>query len=215
MLDSIEKARIILSGINESSINIECLIEDYDMARSLKRDEFEALIAPNLQDLAVLIEETIKDSGLKPADIFSVELVGCGTRIPSIVDTAQKAFSKEGTARTLHSDEAVARGCSLVAAMLLPTFHTSKFEVEESNAIPVDITWSIHDGGHKTKTLFPLKSNYPTVKSLTFEGRTEPMDVMVSYTEGTDQVLAGIPTFLSRYKVEIPKAEHEKFSLKL
>jgi len=99
--------------------------------------------------------------------------------------------------------------------MLLPTFHTSKFEVEECNGIPVDITWSVQDGGHKTKTLFPPKSNYPTVKSLTFDGRTEPMDVMVSYTEGTDQVLPGIPTFLSRYKIEIPKPEHEKFSLKL
>lgn len=31
MLDSIEKARIILSGINESSINIECLVDDYDL----------------------------------------------------------------------------------------------------------------------------------------------------------------------------------------
>lgn len=88
MLDSIEKARIILSGINESSINIECLVDDYDLSRSLKRDEFESLIAPNLQDLAKLIELTIKDSGLKPADIFSVELVGCGTRIPSIIDVA-------------------------------------------------------------------------------------------------------------------------------
>jgi hypothetical protein len=81
--------------------------------------------------------------------------------------------------------------------MLLPTFSTSKFEVEECNSVPVDITWSVHEGGHKTKTLFPLKCNYPTVKSLTFEGRTEPMDVMVSYTEGTGEVCHGIPTFLS------------------
>jgi hypothetical protein len=103
----------------------------------------------------------------------------------------------------------------LIAAMLLPTFHTSKFELEECNGIPVDITWSLHDGGHKSKTLFPTKCNFPTVKSLTFDGRVEPMDVMVSYTEGTDLVCKGMPTFLSRYHIEIPKPEHEKFSLKL
>lgn len=173
------------------------------------------MIAPNIADLVTLINETIKDSGLKTSDIFSVEMVGCGTRIPAIMDASMKAFDKPNIARTLHSDEAVARGCSLMAAMLLPTFHTSKFEMEECNGIPVDITWSVHDGGHKTKTLFPQKANFPTVKSLTFDNRTEPMDVMVSYTEGTDLVCKGIPTFLSRYHIEIPKPEHEKFSLKL
>lgn len=97
-------------------------------------------------------------------------MVGCGTRIPAIMDASMKAFEKQQIARTLHSDEAVARGCSLIAAMLLPTFHTSKFEIEECNYIPIDITWSLHDGGHKTKTLFPEKCNFPTVKSLTFDG---------------------------------------------
>lgn len=125
-------------------------------------------------------------------------MVGCGTRIPAIMEISMKVFEKASVARTLHSDEAVAWGCSLTAAMLLPTFHTSKFEVEECNGIPVDITWSTHDG-HKTKTLFPVKSNFPTVKSLTFDGWTEPVDVMVSYTEGTNLVCPGIPTFLSWY----------------
>lgn len=41
------------------------------------------------------------------------------------------------------------------------------------------------------------------------------MDVLVSYTEGTDRVCKGIPTLLSWYHIEIPKPEHEKFSLKL
>ena len=169
MLDTIEKARIILSANQEASINIECLIDDYDLSRSLKRQEFEEIIAPNIQQLVDLISETIKESGLKTSEIYSVEMVGCGTRIPAIMDASMKAFDKQQIARTLHSDEAVARGCSLMAAMLLPTFHTSKFEMDECNGIPVDITWSVHDGVHKTKTLFPVKSNYPTVKSLTFD----------------------------------------------
>jgi molecular chaperone DnaK (HSP70) len=69
MLDTIEKARIILSANQEASINIECLIEDYDLSRSLKRAEFEEIIAPNIEDLAKLIEETILSSGLKKSDI--------------------------------------------------------------------------------------------------------------------------------------------------
>lgn len=49
MLDTIEKARIILSANQEASINIECLIDDFDLSRSLKRPEFEEIIAPNVQ----------------------------------------------------------------------------------------------------------------------------------------------------------------------
>lgn len=94
MLETIEKARIILSANIEAGINIECLIEDYDMNRSLKRAEFEELIAPNILEITNLIQETIKESGIKLSEIFSVEMVGCGTRIPAIMEASMKAFEK-------------------------------------------------------------------------------------------------------------------------
>jgi hypothetical protein len=69
--------------------------------------------------------------------------------------------------------------------MILPHFHTSKFEVEEYNLIGVDVAWSLshaQDGVQvKTKTLFPLKCDFPTVKSLTFDNRHEPMDLQIAY----------------------------------
>jgi molecular chaperone DnaK (HSP70) len=40
-------------------------------------------------------------------------MMGCGTRIPIIMDTAMRVFKKDIVQRTLHSDEAIARGCSL------------------------------------------------------------------------------------------------------
>ena len=44
ILDAIEKMRKVLSANTESSINIECLIEDEDMSYNLNRTEFESLI---------------------------------------------------------------------------------------------------------------------------------------------------------------------------
>lgn len=41
MLDAIEKQRKILSGINEATVHIESLLEDEDLHKNLKRDEFE------------------------------------------------------------------------------------------------------------------------------------------------------------------------------
>jgi hypothetical protein len=72
--------------------------------------------------------------------------------------------------------------------------------VEEANTLPVDLTWSLshpHEGHQtKTKTLIPLKANFPTVKSLTFDNRTDPMEVIVSYPEDSI-VVNGIPRILA------------------
>lgn len=129
-----------------------------------------------------------------------------------------KIFKQEEVKRTLHSDEALAGGCSLQAAMILPQYHTSNFDVEECNIHPIEISWSIshpHEGHQtKSKLLFPLKNNFPTVKSMTFEHRHEPMELAIAYSADAE-ILPGIPTFLARYHIEIPKAKHEKFSLKL
>jgi molecular chaperone DnaK (HSP70) len=113
MLEWIEKARIILSANAEAGINIESLIEDYDLSWSISRTEFEEIIKPNLSNLETLMKECIHDSGLKTSQIHSLEMMGCGTRIPIIMDIAMKVFEKEQVQRTLHSDEAIARGCSL------------------------------------------------------------------------------------------------------
>ena len=100
--------------------------------------------------------------------------------------------------------------------MILPHFHTSNFEVEESNSIPIDISWSLSEAGQtKSKNLFPLKSNFPTVKSMTFDNRVEPMNLSIFYPEATPELCIGIPNHLARYQIEVPKPQHEKFSLKL
>ena len=101
-----------------------------------------------------------------------------------------------------------------MAAMILPNFHVAHFDIEECNKLPVDVAWSLHDGTTKNKTLFPEKNNFPSVKSMTFEHRKDPMDVAVAYTS-EEGVVKGIPTLLSRYHIEIPEPKHEKFSLKL
>lgn len=101
-----------------------------------------------------------------------------------------------------------------MAAMILPHFHVAPFEIQECNNFPVDVSWSVSQNNMKTKTLFPLYNNYPSIKSLTFDGRSEPMDVGVSY-HAMDGIMEGLPQLLARYRIEPPKPKEEKFSLKL
>ncbi len=82
LADAIEKARKILSANQETNVACEALLEDEDMYRALNREEFEEMIMPNVEKLRAIMEQTLKESGLKPSEIHSIEMIGEGTRIP-------------------------------------------------------------------------------------------------------------------------------------
>ncbi len=65
LLDVIEKGRKILSGNQEADFTIECLMEDEDLNSHISREEFEGLIADELQQIQVVMEEAFTLSGLK------------------------------------------------------------------------------------------------------------------------------------------------------
>lgn len=214
MLDQIEKIRKMLSANSEAVLNIECLLEDEDLHQAYTREEFEKLIDPNIQELKKVMVEALEKSKLKTSAIDCIELVGEATRTPIVKTLAEEVFEKEKHQRTINSSECVARGCSLMAAMILPQFHVPPFEIKESNPHPINVSWSVSDGKMKSQTLFPAGNNFPSVKSLTFDGRSEPMDVGIAYTS-KDEIISGIPQLLARYRVEPPKPKEEKFGLKL
>ena len=127
MLDAIEKARKILSANSEASVNVECLMEDEDLFRSVKREEFIELIQNDLDSFKEVMQQCLAESGLSTSDIHSIEMIGEGSRIPSIMELSKEVFQQDEARRTLNSAEACARGCSLMAAMILPHFHVASF----------------------------------------------------------------------------------------
>lgn len=64
-----------------------------------------------LERVKATMEKALIGSNLKPDEIYSVELVGGGTRIPVVKNLVKAIFGKEGST-TLNADEAVARGCA-------------------------------------------------------------------------------------------------------
>ena len=63
LLDNIEKLRKLLTGNKEADINCEALMEDEDLHRHIKRDEFEELIGPFIAEFKTVLEESIVKSG--------------------------------------------------------------------------------------------------------------------------------------------------------
>jgi len=84
IMEAVEKCRKILSADKEAGINVDYLLNEEDLVRSLKREEMEQLIDPCLTRFTTLLKETIELSKLTTADIHFVELLGDCTRTPIV-----------------------------------------------------------------------------------------------------------------------------------
>ena len=124
-----EKLKKVLSANAEGQLNIECLMDEKDVKGFIKREEFERLSSELLERIAVPCEKVLIDSGLRLDDIYSVELVGSGSRIPAVARMLTGLFGREPS-RTLNASECVAKGCALQCAMLSPTFRVRDYEVK-------------------------------------------------------------------------------------
>ncbi|RHN57769.1 putative Heat shock protein 70 family [Medicago truncatula] len=165
-----EKLKKVLSANLEAPLNIECLMDEKDVSGFIKREEFENLASGLLDRICIPCHKALADAGLTVDKIYSVELVGSGSRIPSITGLLTSLFKRE-LSRTLNASECVARGCALQCAMLSPVFHVKEYEVQDS--IPFSIGLSSDEGPICEETngvLFPKGQPIPSSKALTLQG---------------------------------------------
>lgn len=171
---SCEKVKKILSANPEAPLNIECLMDEKDVRGFIKRDEFERLAGPILERVKGPCERALAESKLSIDKISAVEVVGSGSRIPSILKIVASFFGKE-PGRTLNASECIARGCALQCAMLSPTFRVREFEVQDSFPFPIALSWKgsapESDTGDETSSnsvVFVKGNPVPCTKMLTF-----------------------------------------------
>jgi heat shock protein 4 len=211
MMEAIEKCRKIISADKEATINVDYLLNEEDLVHTLKREEFEEIVAPILEQLKSLCEATLQNSGLNAAEIHSVELLGDATRTPAVQEVVKAAFKKEELSRTLNALECCARGASLQAAYLSPSFNVSKYVMEDYNNYPISITYSFEDQPDKKKTmeLFARGTNFPITKSLAFKNKLGNMDLLIHYPSDALDIMKGLPSQLAQYKINSGSLKHE------
>lgn len=121
---------------------------------------------------------------LTPNDIESVEIVGGSTRIPAVKQIIQEIFQKSPMT-TMNSDESVARGCTLMCAMLSPTFKVKEFKIEDCQPYPITLSWQggIHEDNEVE--VFSRWNSIPSTKVLSFY-KKEPMTITARYSYPND-----------------------------
>ncbi len=119
--EAAEKAKIELSSVSETDVNLPFLTADASGPKhlnvKLSRAQFEKLILPIIERTKAPCLNCLKDAGLKASDIHEVILVGGSTRIPMVQTMIKEIFGKEG-AKSVNPDEVVADGAAVQGGVL-------------------------------------------------------------------------------------------------
>jgi molecular chaperone DnaK len=110
------EAKIALSSQPATRLEVE-LPGGRHYLREITREQFEQLIQPIIDRTAGPCKQALKDSGLKPAQIDEVVLVGGSTRIPKVRTLVEEMFQRKPHT-DLNPDEVVALGAAVQANIL-------------------------------------------------------------------------------------------------
>ena len=119
--ESAEKAKIELSAMQSTEINLPFITADQNgpkhLQKSLTRAKFEQLIDDLLERSKEPCKKALKDAGLNADQIDEVILVGGSTRIPAVQQIVKDLFKKEPN-KGVNPDEAVAVGAAIQGGIL-------------------------------------------------------------------------------------------------
>ena len=119
--EAAEKAKIELSGVTSTAINLPYITADATGPKhldlTLSRAKFDQLTANLVERTAGPVRQAMSDAGLTANDISKVLLVGGSSRIPAVQDMVKKLTGKEGF-KGINPDECVAMGAALQGGVL-------------------------------------------------------------------------------------------------
>ncbi|HLH27780.1 MAG TPA: molecular chaperone DnaK, partial [Acidimicrobiales bacterium] len=163
--EAAEKAKIELSSLQETSINLPFITATSEGPKhldiKLTRAKFNELTADLVEQCKGPFDQAIKDSGLSTSDIDHVILVGGSTRMPAIQELVASLTGKEPH-KGVNPDEVVAVGAAIQAGVL-------KGEVKDVLLLDVTpLSLGIETKGGVMHRLIERNTTIPTKRSEVF-----------------------------------------------
>ena len=119
--EAAEKAKIELSGVTSSNVNLPYITADATGPKhldvTLTRAKFNELTEHLVEATMGPVRQAMSDAGLSGSDITKVLLVGGSSRIPAVQEAVKKITGKDGF-KGINPDECVAMGAAIQAGVL-------------------------------------------------------------------------------------------------
>ena len=119
--EAAEKAKIELSGVTTTNINLPYITADATGPKhldvTLTRAKFNELTAHLVEKTAGPVRQAMSDAGITASDLTKVLLVGGSSRVPAVQEMVKKLTGKEGF-KGINPDECVADGAAIQGGVL-------------------------------------------------------------------------------------------------
>ena len=204
LLEAAEKAKIELSGVLSTNINLPFITADASGPKhldlNLTRAKFDELTADLVEATMGPTRQALADSGLSQQDIDKVILVGGSTRIPAVQEAIKKYLGQEPH-RGVNPDECVAVGAAIQAGVLVG---------DVKDVLLLDVTplsLGIETMGRVCTKIIERNTTFPTEKSQIFSTAADNQpSVDIHVLQGEREMADGNKT-LGRFELSgIPPA---------
>jgi molecular chaperone DnaK len=204
LTEAAEKAKIELSGVSVTDINLPFITATEDgpkhLERRLTRSQFEGLCGDLIVRLRRPIKRALADAGLSPVQIDEVVLVGGSTRIPLVQQLVRSLIDKEPN-QNVNPDEVVAVGAAIQAGILTN---------EVKDVLLLDVTplsLGLETIGGVMKKLIPRNTTIPVRRSDIFSTSENNQTVVEIHVLQGEREMATDNKSLGRFKLTgIPPA---------
>ena len=197
--EAAEKAKIELSGVTSTNINLPYITADATGPKhldlTLTRAKFNELTAHLVEATAGPVRQALSDAGLTGNDIHKVLMVGGSSRIPAVQEMVKKLTGKEGF-KGINPDECVADGAAIQGGVL---------GGDVSGVVLLDVTplsLGIETLGGVFTKLIERNTTIPTKKSPVFSTAADNQtSVEVNVLQG-EREMAAYNKSLGRFQLD-------------
>lgn len=204
LLEAAEKAKIELSGVLTTNINLPFITADQSGPKhldlNLTRAKFDEITSDLVEATMGPTRQAMSDAGLSPKNIDKVILVGGSTRIPAVQEAIKSFFGKEPH-RGVNPDECVAIGAAIQAGVLVG---------EVKDVLLLDVTplsLGIETMGGVFTKIIERNTTIPTSKSQIFSTAADNQPSVDVHVLQGEREMASYNKTLGRFELSgIPPA---------
>ncbi|MEV5714681.1 molecular chaperone DnaK [Amycolatopsis mediterranei] len=122
LFEAAEKAKVELSSVAQTSVNLPFITADADgpkhLTATIRRSEFEQITADLVERCLGPVKQAMADAKVSANDIDEVILVGGSTRIPAVQSLVRRLTGGKDPNMSVNPDEVVALGAAVQAGVL-------------------------------------------------------------------------------------------------